>query len=256
MNQIRHHKAGSPSELLRHIVERPELVAAVRELEGEQLAQLIARVGLEDAGEIIALASIEQLERVFDEDLFRATTLGGDEEFQPQRFGLWLHVFAEAGDEFLAERLRALPRDLLILGIHRLVLVLDLDALAVDMSQLDEDEATYTEKALERGIYEEWEEFRLIARDAEYRDVLWAALLTLDWDHHTLVRHIVERCAALDAEYIEDNGGLYEVLTSDEMLENDLSADRADRRAASGYVAPADARASQARESRRAPVAA
>ncbi len=243
MSRIRHVQAGTPSELLRHVIERPELVAAVRDLEGAQLAQLITHVGLEDAGEIVALASTEQLVQVFDEDLFRATTVGGDEDFQPARFGLWLHVLSEAGDAFLAGRLSSLPRELLVLGIHRLILVLDMDALAVDMEQLDEDEANHTEKALERGLCEEWEEFRLIARDAEHWDVLWNALLALDRDHHDLVRHIIERCAALDTEFIEDNGGLYEVLTSDEMLESDISAEREDRLAAAGHVAPADARA-------------
>ena len=43
--------------------------------------------------------------------------------------------------------------------------------------------------------------------------------------------------------YIEENGGLYEVLTSEEMLEADVAGERADRRASAGHVAPADAAA-------------
>lgn len=241
MTKIRRYETPSSAQLLRHVLERPELVAAVRELPGEALARLIDRIGLEDAGEIVALASTEQLSRVFDEDLWRAEHVGGDEDFQPRRFGLWLQVLAEAGDDFVAERLRAMPRDLLQLAVHRLVLVIDIDALAVEMSEGGADDLT--EKALEASPHEEWEEFRLIARHAEAWDVLWSALLALDRDDHELVRDLLERCAAIDAEYIEDNGGLYAVLTSGEMLEGDLAADRADRRAAEGYVAPADARA-------------
>jgi len=56
------------------------------------------------------------------------------------------------------------------------------------------------------------------------------------------LRKILERCAAISGEYIEDNGGLYAVLTSDEMLESDARAERDDRRAAEGYVAASDAR--------------
>ena len=164
------------------------------------------------------------------------------ESFRPERFGVWLHVLSEAGDAFVAERLAALPVELLVLAVHRLVLVLDLDALAVELSDAGEDGA-YTEKALESVLFEEWEEFRLIARDHGTWDVLWAALVSLDRDHHALLRDAVERCAALDAECIEDNGSLYDVLTSEEMLEGDLAAERGDRRAERGHLAPADARA-------------
>jgi hypothetical protein len=115
--------------------------------------------------------------------------------------------------------------------------------LALQTSSDASESAHLTEKALECGLYEDWEEFRLIARKPQCWDVLWSGLLALDRDHHELLRDLLERCAALDSEYIEDNGGLYEVLSADEMLEGDLAADRSERRAAAGHVAPADARA-------------
>jgi hypothetical protein len=243
MTTIRRYQPPSSAQLLRHVLEHPELVAAVRELPSDVLAALIDRIGLEDAGEIVALASAEQLANAFDHDLWRADKAGGEEDFRPERFGLWLEVLSEAGDDFLARRLAALPRDLLLLALHRMVLVLDIDALAVKMAEFGQD-AEWTEKALESaGHYEEWEEFRLIVRMPDHWDVLWAGLLALDRDHHQLLRDLIERCAALDTEFINGNGGLYEVLTSDEMLENDLGAARADRRAAKGHVSPADARA-------------
>ncbi|MFT3925943.1 MAG: DUF6178 family protein [Myxococcales bacterium] len=237
------YRPASSGQLLRHILEHPSLTAAVRELPGPALANLIARVGLEDAGEIVAMASDEQLASVFDEDLWRADAPGADERFRPARFALWLEVLSEAGDEFVARRLAGLPRELLILAIHRLVLVLDMDGLAEELCEAEEDDAVATEKALECGLYEEWEGFRLIARDARVWDVLWSALLSLDRDHHELLREVLERCAAMDQEYVEDNGGLYDVLTSEEMLEADVSGERADRRAEHGFVSPADARA-------------
>jgi hypothetical protein len=244
MNTIRRYEPPSSVQLLRHVLERPELVAAVRELPGEVLGALIDRIGLEDAGEIVALASVEQLAQVFDQDLWRADQAGGDEDFQLARFGLWLEVLAEAGDDFLAQRLAALSRDLLLLVLHQTLLVLDIDALAVKMAELGGEDAEWAEKALESaGHYEEWEEFRLIVRKPEHWDVLWSGLIALDRDHHELLRDVIERCAALDTEFINGNGGLYEVLSSEEMLENDLGAERADRLAAKGHVSPADARA-------------
>jgi len=161
--------------------------------------------------------------------------------FDPARFALWLEILFEAGESAVVTRLCELPLDFVILAVARLVLVVDIDRLGVELSD-DEEELELVEKALDSNACEEWEEFRLIARDQRAFDTLVTALFALDREHHDLLRKILERCAAISGEYIEDNGGLYAVLTSDEMLESDARAERDDRRAAEGYVAASDAR--------------
>ena len=47
----------------------------------------------------------------------------------------------------------------------------------------------------------------------------------------------------MSTEYISGQGGLYQVLTADEMLDSDVAAARDDRRVAEGFISPADARA-------------
>jgi hypothetical protein len=230
-----------PAQLLVRILERPELLAAVRELPAPVLGRLIDRVGLEDAGALVALASSEQLQGLFDEDLWRAPAPGADEQFRPERFALWLEVMSEGGEDFLIEQLCALPRDLLTLALHRLLLVVDMDAFAQSFTQPSE-RLQRLERALDAPLFEEWEEFRLLARDPAHWDVVFSALLALDRDHHELLRAILEQCCALTSEYVEEHGGLYEVLTSEEMLEGDVAGEREERRAAEGFVAPADAR--------------
>ena len=237
----RRHVPSSTTLLLR-ILDQPGLVAAVRELPAAVLGKLIARIGLEDAGELVALASTAQLARVFDDDLWRADAAGGDETFRPERFVLWLRVMAEAGEDVLVQRLCELPEDLVALAIHRLVLVLDIDVLAEQLSPAD-DEAETLERALDTAESEEWEEFRLIARDVDVWDDVYNALLALDRDHHERLRAILEQCCAMSTEYISGQGGLYQVLTSAEMLDSDVAAARDDRRAAEGFISPADARA-------------
>jgi Family of unknown function (DUF6178) len=233
----------SPStKLLLRILERPGLVAAVRELPGAVLGKLIDRIGLEDAGELVALATTAQLERVFDDDLWRADRAGGDETFQPERFALWLRVMLEAGDDLLVQRLCELPQELVALAVHRLVLVLDMDVLEEQLSPGDED-AEALERALETSLVEEWEEFRLIARDPDVWDDVWNALVSLDRDHHDRLRAILEQCCTMSTEYISGQGGLFQVLTADEMLDSDVAAARDDRRVAEGFISPADARA-------------
>ncbi|HET6332288.1 MAG TPA: DUF6178 family protein [Polyangiales bacterium] len=241
MTSLSRNHVPSSSALLMRILERPELVSAVRELPAPVLSKLIDRIGLEDAGELVALASTAQLERLFDDDLWKAASAGDDETFRPDRFALWLNVMGEGGEEFLVQRLTELPQDLLALAIHRLVLVLDMDLLAEQVAGAG-DEIDGLERALENSSFEEWEEFRLIARDVNAWDDVWSALLSLDRDHHHRLRALLEQCCAMSTEYIGGLGGLYQVLTSDEMLESDVAAGREDRRAAEGFITPADAR--------------
>lgn len=241
MPSLIRHQVPSGSALLMRIFDRPELVSAVRELPAPVLGKLIDRVGLEDAGELVALASTAQLERMFDDDLWKAAQAGDDEAFRPERFALWLRIMQEGGEEFLVRRLCELPQDLITLAIHRLVFVIDMDLLAEHFVG-PSDELADLERALETSAAEEWEEFRVIARDPNVWDDVWSALIALDRDHHDRLRAILEQCCAMTFEFVNGQGSLYDVLTSEEMLENDVGAEREDRRAAEGFVSPADAR--------------
>jgi hypothetical protein len=241
MAKLEHYRTPSLTRLIRHVLESPALVAAVRELPPAALGKLVDTIGLESAGELVALATTSQLERVFDEDLWREDAASDDPRFDPARFAVWLEVLLEAGEEAVVARLCELPLDFVILAVQRLVLVIDVDRLGVELSQ-DEEQLEQVEKALDASLCEEWEEFRLIARDHRAWDAVLTSLLALDREHHDVLRRILERCCAASSEYVDDNGGLYEVLTSDEMLESDARAERDDRRAASGYVAASDAR--------------
>jgi hypothetical protein len=231
----------SPRQLLSRILEEPALAAAVQSLEPRALGGLIRHIGLEDAGELISLATTEQLKGVFDEDLWRSERPGQDESFDAERFTLWLEVMLEAGEAFVAERLSELPEDLLTLALHRHALVINVDQLAAEMSSRGEDEADLTDKALDGCLYFELDEHQLIARRHEGWDALISALVALDKDHHDLLARLLERCCYLSSEYIEENGGLYNVLSSEETLEADLAADREERRSREGFIAPSSA---------------
>src|SRR5512135_2143258 len=94
-----------PRRLLTRILERPDLVEAVRLLRLAALLRLVEEVGLEDAGELISLATVEQLQQVFDEDVWKSARPGEDERFDAARFHLWLEVMLEAGEAFAADKL-------------------------------------------------------------------------------------------------------------------------------------------------------
>lgn len=240
---LRRHAPVGPRALLARLLDEPALPAQIAALPPRTLGALIRGVGLEDAGELVALATTEQLVAVFDEDLWRADRPGEDEAFDAARFATWLEVLLEAGDAVVARQLAALPEDLVTMALHQHVLVLDMDALADEIQATDdEDEVERVEKALESGLSEELDRYRLVARRTDGWDAVLAAVLALDRDHHALLVRILDRLVAIGGEEIEAHG-LHAVLTADEMLASDAAAERDDRRAAIGHVAPRDAAA-------------
>lgn len=232
----------SALQLLDRILGQSALTQALRELPGPALAKLVDHVGLEDSGELLALASTEQLQQVMDHDLWRAQQPGQDETFRADRVAIWLTLMVDAGDAFVAAKLAELPEEIVMLALHRSILVVDIDQLGLEMSGRQRD-VDLLEKALESCLYHEFEEYRVIARRDEGWDAVLSALLALDQHDHALLQRILSRCCHASMEVIEESGGLYEVLSSGEMLESDAAADRQDRRARKGYVSPADARA-------------
>jgi hypothetical protein len=231
--------------LLARILDEPRLVGAVRSLEPRALLRLIHRIGLEDAGEIIALATVDQLVRVFDDDLWRSERPGEDERFDPARFVVWLEVMLEAGDAFAADKLAEVSEDLVTLALHHHVLVVNLDELALQMSERPDDDGDdeQLDKALEGAPYHEFGEYRVIARRHDGWDAIVAVLAALDERHADALQRILARLCWASSEYIDDNGGLYAVLTSEDMLDADAAAEREDRRAEAGFVAPSSAAA-------------
>jgi len=230
-----------PRALISRVLDQPKLIQAVQSLPPATLGSLVRHVGLEDAGELLALASPEQLVRVLDDDVWAAAGSGHDEKFDAERFGLWLEVLREAGEEVAAEKLLTLPEELVTLGLHELVLVVDLDELGAEMAEIDEADADLIEKAMDASLCEELDQYRVIARNAQSWDAVIGVLLTLDRDHHSFVARLLERLAHASSEVIEDMGGLYEALTSGEMLGEDAAADRESRRAAEGFLAASQA---------------
>ncbi|HLE00983.1 MAG TPA: DUF6178 family protein [Bdellovibrionota bacterium] len=226
--------------LLNRILGQPDLVSTIQNLPPRVLGKLIARIGLEDAGEIVALSTTEQLKKIFDEDLWRSTKPGEEEKFDAERFGLWLEIMFEMGPAFVAEKLAEMNEDFLTLAFSRQVLVINTQELAEDLLWAD---STFVEKALESSLNHDFEDYCVISRDPMTWDSVFSALVALDTDHHDLLMNLLARCCFVSSEFIDDNGGLYEVLTSEEQLASDVAFDREQRREREGFVSPQTAAA-------------
>lgn len=227
--------------LLGQLLEDPQLAAQLRALPAPVLRRVILQVGLEDAGELVALSSLEQLREVFDEDLWRSPKPGQDDAFDAVRFCTWLEVLLEAGDAFVADRLAELSEDFLVFAFSRLLRALD--AAEVAASIADDDEAGLIDKVLEAEGCQELGDSLIVARVENGWHAVWTTLVALDERHPELLRSVLHRCWLATREQAEGAGGLYEVLTGAEQLLEDARAEREERRAARGYVSPADARA-------------
>ena len=231
-------------------MDTPHLAATVQRLDPSLLHRLVRHCGLADCGEILALATTEQLTRVFDEDLWTSAQPGADEAFDADRFALWLEVLAELGPEVAARKLVDLDFDLVTAAISRLVLVFD-EELAIVRSAAAEPGSEWEDvdvDALVAGTLagsssHELGGYTILARHAESWDALVSVLASLDHDHRHFFARLMRRCARLSSEYIVDNGGLYEVLTSAEQVVADAAASREDRREAEGYVTASQATA-------------
>ena len=106
--------------LLDRILDTPHLARVVPRLQPELLHRVIQTCGLEDCGDLVALATPDQLARIFDLDLWRTAQPGLDEKFDADRFGVWLEVMGESGATVAAQKLAEMDVDLVIAGhAHR-----------------------------------------------------------------------------------------------------------------------------------------
>jgi hypothetical protein len=231
---------ANPRALVTRILDEPALVSAVQALPPAALMRLIDHVGLEDAGELVALATTDQLCRVFDEDVWRSARPGEDERFDPERFTLWLEVMLDMGERFAADKLAELPEELVELALHHHIMVISLQELALLISEGDGQ--VPLEKVVEDSPYLELGDYCVIARRHDGWDAISTVLVALDERHSNVLQPMLERLWRVTNEWIYGQGGLYEVLTSAEMLEADPAADREDRRARAGFVAASSAR--------------
>src|SRR5262245_38879632 len=117
--------SGGQRRLLDRILETPHLAHVVPRLHPELLHRIIQSCGLEDCGELVALATPEQLARIFDLDLWPPAQPGLDEQFDANRFGVWLEVLVETGATTAAPKLAGIDVGLVIAGLAQHARVYD-----------------------------------------------------------------------------------------------------------------------------------
>jgi hypothetical protein len=229
-----------PRRLLDRILDTPHLAHVVPRLQPEVLHRVIQSCGLEDCGELVALATPDQLSRIFDLDLWRTGQPGLDEQFDADRFGVWLEVLMESGAQVAAQKLADMDVHLVIAALAQHALVYD--SAAVSPSAPMDGEAVAAVRTLNDGLGCDVRGYRVVARRTDSWDAIVAVLVALDAEHHDSFHRVMRGCRSLSNSKPEVDG-LHDLLTDREQAMFDLAFDRERRREKGGYVTPAQARA-------------
>jgi hypothetical protein len=229
-----------PQHLLERILDTPNLAQVVPQLPAEMLHRVIEHCGLEDCGEIVALATPAQLARVFDLDLWRPAQPGQDDQFDADRFGVWLEVLMESGAESAAQKLAAMDANLVITTLSQHALVFDGAAVSsyttTDGEEMPAARNRHDAPSREVGSY------LIVAKREDSWDAIVAVLAALEETHHDVFRDVMDGCRALSNSGYELDG-LDDLLADSDQGLFDLSIEREQRREQQGYATPAEARA-------------
>jgi len=227
------------SNALDRILETPQLARLVPQLLPEVLHRVIDSCGLEDCAELVALATPAQLSAVFDLDLWRPAEPGLDEQFDADRFGVWLEVMLECGAEVAAEKLAGVDADLTTTAFAQYVRVFD-PASLLPAAQSDDEEMPKPGTSRD-GISCEIGGYLVVARRGEAWDAIVSLLTALEAGHSSCFHRVMAGCRTLSNSTPEAD--LPDLLPHHEQVMFDLSFEREQRREQQGYVSPPQARA-------------
>ena len=226
--------------MLARILDTPNLERVVPRLQPELLHRVIQSCGLEDCGELVALATPAQLTRIFDLDLWRPAQPGMDEQFDADRFGVWLEVLAELGPDTGAHKLAEMEADLVIAGLAQHARVFD--RAAVTPYRTTDGVEVAPAREPDHGVVYEVGGYRLVAKRTDSWEAILAILISLDVEHPEYFHQVMRGCRALSDSGREPDG-LDDLLDEEQQSMFDLALDRDRRRDERGYVTPAQARA-------------
>jgi hypothetical protein len=233
-----------PEDRNRHVLARiprdHDLARAVPLLTPGALHALVVQRGLHDSGELLALATPEQLSAVFDLDLWNAARAGGDEAFDAARFCEWLEVFVEAGADVAAARLARLDTSLVVAGLSASIRVMDLAVFSPPAEPTGAD--PLTNAGHENDLHAEVGGYLVVARRPDAWEAIADVLRALEEHHHDAFHRVMRKCRTLTNAGWELDG-LDDLLPAARQIGFDLLVEREQRREQMGFVTPERGRA-------------
>lgn len=230
-------KIKSSIPLIKVLLKDPHLPEKVRNSTAQDLANWIDEIGLEDSGEIIAFADTKQIEAIFDIDLWKPSHFGDDEKFEADRFGTWLEILSEIGLDKAVEKIIEMDDEFLTMAFSSLVWVAETDWLAENCEANPQ-----IEKIIESRLTFEIDNYILFGKSEQSWDTFISLVTTMDTHHHSFLYDILDKCSHFLAQEATNEDDLYEILSDEDQLADDVAYEREKRREAQGFVTPAVAR--------------
>ncbi len=225
--------------LLERLLKTPDLEKVIPRLPSEVLHRVIQMCGLEDSAEFVALATPTQLSRILDVDVWHMRTPGADEQFDVDRFGVWLDVLMQSGAAVAAEKLVGLDVELVVAGFSRHTAVFDHAAVS-SFTTLDGEHVP--SRISNHAPTAEIGGYVIEARRTSAWETIVDLLSFLQAEHSEYFERLMRRCVRLSNGPREADG-FHTLLEDSEQDMFDLACDREARREQQGYVTPAQARA-------------
>lgn len=226
--------------LLERLLNTPHLEQVIPGLQPDLLHRVIQTCGLEDCSEIVALTTPGQLAQILDLDLWRAAQPGRDEQFDADRFGVWIEVLVETGADAAAQKLAAMDADLVVAGLAQHALICDC-AVVMPCETLDGEQIDAM-RIRDDALMSDIGGYRIVARRTDSWDAIVAALISLEAGHPDCFHQVMRGCRSLSDSGREVDG-LDDLLSVGDQAMFDLAVSREQRREKQGYVMPAQARA-------------
>ncbi len=225
--------------LLEQILDTPRIAEIVPRLPPETLYRVIERFGLEDCGALVALATPAQVTQVLDLDLWRSPQAGLDQQFDAERFGVWLEVLVDHGIDVAARTVAGLDTDLVAAGLAQHARIFHIATLEA----YETTDGTAIPAVIERdaGLACDIAGNRIIARRPDAWDAIVDVLVELDASHPASFGRIMRACRALSNSRSELDG-LDALLSRADQAMFDLADEREQRRATRGFASAAEAR--------------
>ena len=217
-----------------------ELLRLVPLLAPESLHALVVQRGLHDSGELLALATPQQLSEVFDLDLWKADRAGGDEHFDGARFCEWLEVLVDAGAAAAAARLVQIDLALVVAGFSSSIKVADLAVFSPVVEPDGADPVSTPGSGHDR--YAEIGGYLVVARRPEAWEAILDVLRALEEHHPDAFDRVMHACRTL-SNCGREVDGLDGLMSDTGQLRFDLAVGRERRRERHGFVTPEHARA-------------
>jgi len=201
--------------LLAMLLDNPQLPAYIARLNGPTLSRLVQHVGKEDAQELLAFATPEQITDLIETDTWDSASPGAEETFSPEKFLEWLEIWSDMGPAVLAKQLQNLGSQIFALTLSNYVVVVDTDEVGVS------------------GPVERFDRFGVMPEDEESWPLILQFLGEI-WDEEpAYLEEALAYCCLRRSLTVEKTH-----ITANEALAPDVAGNRDRHRRERGHVTP------------------